>query len=137
MSDLYIESRLQAIKDIASASCTDEKDADNIASFCDDIYSAIPNLDKIISQLGDYGNEEIDCYRNTPYENCIRECVSKAIEIVKQGSDTDASDNVCECRQLKDYRSLFKTSCGYIFAREGFKFCPYCGKKIKVIQNDN
>ena len=86
MSDLYIESRLQAIKDIASASCTDIKDADNIAGFCDEIYSAIPKLDKIISQLGDYGNEEIDYYRNTPYENCIRECVSKAIEIVKQGS---------------------------------------------------
>ena len=41
MSDLYIESRLQAIKDIASASCTDEKDADNIADFCDEIFSAI------------------------------------------------------------------------------------------------
>ena len=43
------------------------------------------DVDKVISQLGDYGNEEIEYYRNTPYENCIRECVSKAIEIVKQG----------------------------------------------------
>ena len=85
MSDLYIEARLQAIKEIASASCVDEKDADNIAGFCDEIYNSIPKLDKIISQLEDYGNEEIDYYRNTPYENCIRECVSKAIEIVKQG----------------------------------------------------
>ena len=58
--------------------------------------------------------------------------LNEAIEIVKQGSDTDASDNVCECRKLKDYKSLFKTSCGYIFAREGFKYCPYCGKKIKI-----
>ena len=41
MSDLYIEARLQAIKDIASASCADEKDADNISDFCDEIYSAI------------------------------------------------------------------------------------------------
>ena len=41
MSDLYIEARLQAIKDIASASCSDIKDADNIAGFCDEIYSAI------------------------------------------------------------------------------------------------
>ena len=89
MSDLYIEARLQAIKDIASASCTDIKDADNIASFCDEIYNAIPKLDKIISQLGDYGNEEIEYYRNTPYENCIRECVSKAIEIVKRGGKNE------------------------------------------------
>ena len=93
------------------------------------------DIDKIISQLGDYGNEEIEYYRNTPYENCIRECVSKAIKIVKQGSVSDASviTCVCECRKLKDYRSLFKTSCGYIFAREGFKYCPYCGKKIKIV----
>ena len=86
MSNLYIETRLQAIKDIASTSCSDIKDADNIAGFCDEIYSAIPKLDKIISQLGDYGNEEINYYRDTPYANCIRECVDKAIEIVKQGS---------------------------------------------------
>ena len=31
MSDLYIEARLQAIKDIVSESCSDIKDADNIA----------------------------------------------------------------------------------------------------------
>ena len=95
MSDLYIESRLQAIKDIANTSCADEKDADNIASFCDEIYDKIPKLDKIISQLGDYGNEEISYYRNTPYENCIRECISKAIEIVKQGGASGVSDDVC------------------------------------------
>ena len=48
MSDLYIEARLQAIKDIASASCSDIKDADNIAGFCDEIYSAI----EIVKQGG-------------------------------------------------------------------------------------
>ena len=51
MSDLYIEARFQSIKDIASTSCTDIKDADNIAGFCDEIYSAIPKLDKIIEEL--------------------------------------------------------------------------------------
>ena len=47
------------------------------------------DVDEVISQLGDYGNEEIDYYRNTPYENCIRECVSKAIEIVKAGVNNE------------------------------------------------
>ena len=134
MSDLYIEARLQAIKDIASASCSDEKDADNIANFCDEIYSAIPKLDKIISQLGDYGNEEIEYYRNTPYENCIRECVSKAIEIVKQGGDAD--DN-CKWSQISTAR--YETSCGYKlveFFDTNACYCKQCGKKIKVIQND-
>lgn len=59
MSALYIESRLQAIKDIASASCADMKDADNIASFCDEIYSAIPNLDKVVEKLEEIQAEQL------------------------------------------------------------------------------
>lgn len=59
--------------------------------------------------------------------------LNEAIEIVKQGGVSDDTDNVCECRRLKDCKSLFETSCGYIFAREGFKYCPYCGKKIKIV----
>lgn len=43
------------------------------------------DLDKVIEQLGDYGNEEMDYYRNTPYEGCIEECIRKAIEIVRNG----------------------------------------------------
>lgn len=43
------------------------------------------DVDKVVEQLGDYGNEEMDYYRNTPYERCIEECVHKAIEIVKAG----------------------------------------------------
>ena len=130
MSDLYIEARLQAIKDIASASCTDEKDADNIASFCDEIYSAIPKLDKIVEELELHSFE---LGTDTLPVHYVR--LNDAIEIVKQGGVSDASDNVCECRQLKDYRSLFKTSCGYIFGLEKkeFKYCPRCGKKIKIV----
>ena len=82
MNDLYIEARLQAIKDIASASCTDEKDADNIASFCDEIYSAIPKLDKIVEELEE-AKHEICLYDDDLeyYQNGI----DRAIEIVKQG----------------------------------------------------
>ena len=57
----------------------------------------------------------------------------RAVECQYSYIDEEVSNNVCECRKLKDYNSLFKTSCGYIFAREGFKFCPYCGKKIKTV----
>ena len=58
----------------------------------------------------------------------------RAVECQYSYIDEEVSNNVCECRKLKDYNSLFKTSCGYIFSREGFKFCPYCGKKIKVVE---
>ena len=43
------------------------------------------DVDKVVEQLEDYGNEEMCYYKNTPYEKCIEECVHKAIEIVKRG----------------------------------------------------
>ena len=43
------------------------------------------DVDKVVEQLEEYGNEEMDYYRNTPCEKCIEECVHKAIEIVKGG----------------------------------------------------
>lgn len=43
------------------------------------------DVDKVVEQLEDYGNEETRYYKNTPYEKCIEECIGKAIEIVKGG----------------------------------------------------
>ena len=89
MSDLYIETRLQAIKDIASASCADIKDVDNIASFCDEIYSAIPKIDKIVEELNELDVTAIKRYEGGTFGNYegtdyyIKQ--SDAIEIVKQG----------------------------------------------------
>ena len=55
-----------------------------------------------------------------------------AIEIVKHGG---VSDNVCEYRrQLEGYNSLFITSCCHLYrVGNDFKFCPHCGKKIKIV----
>ena len=53
-----------------------------------DVINNMPiayDVDKVVEQLEDYGNEEMDYYRNTPYEKCIEECVHKAITIVKGG----------------------------------------------------
>ena len=80
MSGLYIEARLQAIKDIASASCSDIKDADNIAGFCDEIYSAIPKLDKVIEELELHSFE---LGTDTLPVHYVR--LNEAIEIVKHG----------------------------------------------------
>ena len=48
-------------------------------------YPTAYDVDKVVEQLEDYGNEETHYYKNTPYEKCIEECVHKAIEIVKGG----------------------------------------------------
>ena len=48
-------------------------------------YPTAYDLDKVVAQLEDYGNEEMCYYKNTPYEKCIEECINKAIEIVNGG----------------------------------------------------
>ena len=131
MSDLYIEARLQAIKEIASASCSDIKDADNIAGFCDEIYSAIPKLDKIIEELELHSFE---LGTDTLPAHYVR--LNEAIEIIKQGG---VSDDICEWKQDNMCETVYRVCGGFSTTayQTDFEFCPYCGKKIKVIQNDN
>lgn len=46
----------------------------------------------------------------------------------------EISDDVCECRLFKGHQFLHETGCGNVFDMcKGFKYCPYCGKKIKVV----
>ena len=136
MSDLYIEARLQAIKEIASTSCLDIKDADNIAGFCDEIYSAIPKLDKIVEELEEAKHDV--CLYDDDLEN-YQNGIDKAIEIVKQGG---VSDYVCEWRIVDRPHNLpiYNTSCGKIrlqYTTGVDIYCNGCGNKIKVKQNDN
>ena len=96
------------------------------------------DIDKVVEELGQK-KEEVQRMRNTcvalsDLEVCDIENVTyeRAIEIVKQGG---VSSDVCECRLLNGYKFLHKTSCDNVFDMEGdFKFCPYCGKKIKVVK---
>ena len=55
-----------------------------IADMIEDAPTAY-DVDKVVEQLEDYGNEEMCYYKNTPYEKCVEECINKAIEIVKGG----------------------------------------------------
>ena len=107
----------------------------------DELIETIPiayDIDKVVEEL-EQKKEEVQRMRNTcvalsDLEVCDIENVTyeRAIEIVKQGG---ISDDVCECRLLKGHQFLHKTSCGNVFDMEnGFKYCPYCGKKIKVVE---
>ena len=138
MSDLYIEARLQAIKDIASASCSDIKDADNIAGFCDEIYNSIPKLDKIVEELElhsfELGTDALPVHY-------VR--LNEAIEIVKQGSASDDTDAMCEWKVFDNSLTnepqwVYETTCGKYLEEEhtskAFVYCPYCSKKIKVVE---
>ena len=96
------------------------------------------SVDKIIEELEELKMRYFLTIANTgdeksdfAYEN-VGNALDKAIEIVKQGG---VFDDVCECRLIKGHQFLHETSCGNVFDMEnGFKYCPYCGKKIKVVE---
>ena len=63
--------------------------------------------------------------------------LKEAIEIVKQG---DVSDDVCEWKLEDEEANLYLTGCQQrqlIFEgtpkENGYRYCPYCGKKIKIV----
>ena len=58
--------------------------------------------------------------------------LKEAIEIVKQGG---VSDDVCEWEVKSNY---YVTKCSHdtdvmYGLKQDFKYCPYCGKKIKIV----
>ena len=66
--------------------------------------------------------------------------LNEAIEIVKQGGISEASDNVCEWRLCDEEANVYDTSCRnpHILIEgtpqeNNYEFCPYCGKKIKTV----
>ena len=96
------------------------------------------SVDKVVEELEELKMRYFLTIANTgdeksdfAYEH-VGNALDKAIEIVKQGG---VSDDVCECRLLKSHQFLHETSCGDVFdMQNGFKYCPYCGKKIKVVE---
>ena len=87
------------------------------------------------------GNSIAENYRKDMNEGkCF--AYDEAIEIVKQGGVSDASDYVCEWRIVDRPHNLpiYNTSCGKIrlqYTTGVDIYCNGCGNKIKVKQNDN
>lgn len=88
------------------------------------------SVDKVVEEL-----EEKARTVNVIGYGAIYEAINKdvAIEIVKQGG---VDDDVCEWK-LEDDNLM--TDCGDYFnlydnCTDKFKFCPTCGKRIKVVE---
>lgn len=91
------------------------------------------DIDKVVEELEEnsfeLGNDSIPI----SYVRLI-----KAIEIVKQGG---VSDDVCEWRLCDEEANVYDTSCRnpHILIEgtpkeNNYEYCPYCGKKIKVVE---
>ena len=99
------------------------------------------DIDKVVEEL-EQKKEEVQRMRNTcvalsDLEVCDIENVTykRAIEIVKHGG---VSDEVCEWKSTQ-INNEWKPSCEpnstyNVFGVAWFKRCPYCGKKIKVVE---
>ena len=85
------------------------------------------DIDKVVDEL-----KELKAYAVYEDINADTKWLDKAIEIVKQGG---VSDNVCEWKQDNMCETVYRV-CGGCFTsvyQKDFKFCPYCGKKIKIV----
>lgn len=67
----------------------------------------------------------------TVYQGAFNDAIDKAIEIVKQGG---VSDDVCEWHC--DEYGRWHTECHILADNDPleYTYCPYCGKKIKVVE---
>ena len=99
------------------------------------------DVDKVIEELNELDVTAIKRYEGGTFGNYkgtdyyIKK--SDAIEIVKQGGVSDASDYVCEWRLCDEEANVYDTSCRnpHILIEgtpqeNNYEFCPYCGKKI-------
>ena len=85
------------------------------------------DIDKVVDEL-----KELKAYAVYEDINADTKWLDKAIEIVKQGG---VSDNVCEWKQDNMCETVYRV-CGGCFTsayQKDFKFCAYCGKKIKIV----
>ena len=99
------------------------------------------DADKVVSELeknaSRYTKKYVTPYGNNGYKDTKAISIHKAIEIVKQ---SDVSDDFCEWK-YNDSEYYFESSCDHlhVFMSDGpkeneYDFCPYCGKKIKVVE---
>ena len=97
------------------------------------------DIDKVVEELESFAKLAEDRWTNGTSKFAYQEhkCWVKAIEIVKQGG---VSDDFCEWK-YNDSEYYFESSCDHlhIFMSDGpkeneYDFCPYCGKKIKVVE---
>ena len=141
MSDLISRSKVIAVlEQLEEHSLSGKMDISNAIYLLENQPTAY-NIGKVVAEL-EQKKEEVQRMRNTcvalsDLEVCDIENVTykRAIEIVKHGS---VSDDVCEWKSTQ-INNEWKPSCEpnstyNVFGVAWFKRCPYCGKKIKVVE---
>ena len=99
------------------------------------------SVNKVVEELEEnasrYTKKYVTPYGNNGYKDVKAISIHNAIEIVKQGG---VSDDVCEWQ--RDEHSENDNPAEWIICphkpkrifSKDIKYCPYCGKKIKVVE---
>ena len=93
------------------------------------------SVDKIVEELECDRCESCSLLEVCAGSKYCLKCHEKIIEIVKQGG---VSDDVCEWKSVKlnyEWKPSCEPNSTYnVCGVAWFKRCPYCGKKIKVVE---
>ena len=130
MSDLISRNRaISILEQLDEHSLSGKMDISN-AIYLLENQPATYDIDKVVEELKNASWEETDI-STVIY-------IDDAIEIVKQGV---VSDDVCEWRLCDEEANVYDTSCRnpHILIEgtpkeNNYEYCPYCGKKIKVVE---
>ena len=93
------------------------------------------SVDGVVEELEKLADENYKayCIAFNSDDRAEYDAYTNAIEIVKQGS---VSDDVCEWKYDKHFE-FAKSKCGSMDTHriefKKLKYCPYCGKKIKIV----
>ena len=141
MNDLISRSKAIAVlEQLEEYSLSGKMDISNAIYLLENQPTAY-DIGKVVAEL-EQKKEEVQRMRNTcvalsDLEVCDIENVTykRAIEIVKHGG---VSDDMCEWKSTQ-INNEWKPSCEpnstyNVFGVAWFKRCPYCGKKIKVVE---
>ena len=137
MSDLISRSKVIAVlEQLEEHSLSSKMDISNAIYLLENQPTAY-DINKVVEELENFAKLAEDRWVNGTSKHAYQEhkCWVKAIEIVKQGS---ISDDVCEWKSTQ-INNEWKPSCEpnstyNVFGVAWFKRCPYCGKKIKVVE---
>ena len=129
MSDLISRKKaISVLEQLEEHSLSGKMDISNAIYLLNNQPTAY-SVDKVVERL----NKET-------IGSSIKESIGllRAIEIVKHGG---VSDDVCEWELEDEEANLYLTGCQQrqlLFEgtpkENGYRYCPYCGKKIKVVE---
>ena len=113
---------------------------DDLSKFLNDQPIAY-DLDKTVEELNEamqdlsvieiFSHIDFDSTIQSGLDNFLKAYNSELLRIVKQGG---VSDDVCKWTKI-DEEGYKNCKCNYDETiPDFFKYCPYCGKKIKVVE---